>query len=83
MVTTKGDLEFGSSYTIWNSSFRDSFLPQIWKSAHVHPQLKVNPPMRVDKDLRPISLTPILSKGVEWYAREWVMEIVEDLLDPH
>ncbi len=39
--------------------------------------------MRVEKDLRSISLTSILSKGVEWYAREWVMEIVEDLFDPH
>ncbi len=39
--------------------------------------------MRVEKDSRPISLTPVLSKGVEWYVRKWVMEIVEGLLDPH
>ncbi len=39
--------------------------------------------MRVEKDLTPISLTPVLSKGVEWYARKWVMEIVEGLMDPH
>ncbi len=49
----------------WNSSFRDSFLPQIWKSADVRPLPKANPPMRVEKDLRPMLLTPVLSMGVQ------------------
>ncbi len=67
---------------IWNSSFRDAYIPTIWKSGNVAPIPKINPPMRVDKDLRPISLTPVLSKGIEWFARDWVMEIIDDLLDP-
>ncbi len=39
--------------------------------------------MRVEKDLHPISLTPVISKSLEWYLREWIMEIVEELMDPY
>ncbi len=45
---------------IGNSSFRESYVPRLWKSALP----KVQPPMRAEKDLHPISLTPVLSKGV-------------------
>ncbi len=69
--------------TIWNASFRDAYLPEIWKSADVTLLPKVQPPMRVEKDLCPISLTPVISKSLEWYLREWIMEIVEDLKDPY
>jgi len=68
---------------IWNSSLRESFIPEVWKSGDVIPLPKVNPPMRIDKDLRPISLTPVLSKSLEWFIRDWIMDIVNDLLDPH
>ncbi len=44
---------------------------------------KVNPPMRVDKDLQQIFLKPVLSKSIEWYAKEWIMDIIDDMLDPH
>ncbi len=39
--------------------------------------------MRVEKDLRPISLTLMLSKGLEWYARDFKMDVIEDLIDTH
>ena len=39
--------------------------------------------MDVDKDLRPISLTPVLSKCIESYVRDWMLEIVRDSFDPH
>ena len=69
--------------SLWNACFRDGFVPDMWKSADVCPLPKVSPPMIIDKDLRPISLTPCLSKCQEQYAREWIMDIINDILDPH
>ena len=66
---------------IWNSSFRDSYVPQIWKSANTCPLPKKSPPLNLQKDLRPISLTPILSKGIEFYARDWFMGFFNDHID--
>ncbi len=68
---------------IWNSSFRESYVPRLWKSADICPLPKVQPPMRVEKDLLPISLTHALSKGLEWYARDFTMDVIEDLIDTH
>ena len=66
-----------------NSSFREGYVPPLWKAADVCPVPKVPQPRRVDKDLRPISLTPVLSKLAEKHARGWLMEHMEDMLDPH
>jgi exonuclease III len=68
---------------IYNSSFHDSYVPPIWKSANTCPLPKVSPPSDINKDLRPISLTPILSKGIEVYAREWFMEYFKTSIDKH
>ncbi len=38
----------------------------------------VNSPLRVDH-----SLTPVLSKGLEWYVRDFTMGVIEDLIDTH
>lgn len=66
---------------IWNASFRDSYIPAIWKSANTCPLPKVSPPLNIKKDLRPISLTPILSKGIEFFAREWFMNVFRPHID--
>ena len=68
---------------LWNSSFRDSFVPQIWKSANAIPLPKKSPPLNIQKDLRPISLTPILSKGIEFYARDWFMNVFKSQIDEY
>ena len=68
---------------IWNSSFRESFVPQLWKSADIVNIPKVTPPVHIDKDLRPISLTPTLSKGIEHHARKWLGQWLDPALDPH
>ena len=47
---------------IFNASIREGYLPAIWRSAIVIPIPKVNPPRIISKDLRPISLTAVLSK---------------------
>ena len=67
--------------SIFNASFRDGFMPQLWKSANTRALPKVSPPKLIDKDLRPISLTPILSKNIEFYARNWFMDHFKHHLD--
>ena len=66
---------------IYNSSIRESSLSAIWKSATVVPIPKNNPPASVEKDLRPISLTPVLAKGLEFFVFRWLMRLVDYRLD--
>ena len=46
---------------ILNSSYREGRLPPLWKEADVVPVPKQRPVQDINKHLRPISLTPILS----------------------
>ena len=68
--------------SVYNSSLRDDFIPTMWKSADVCPIPKINLPARIDKDLRPVSLTPKLSKCLERFVCTWIMELASDLIDP-
>ena len=45
---------------IFNTSLRDGYVPVLWKSAIICPLAKVNPPTILHKQIRPISLTPVL-----------------------
>ena len=71
----------GPVCSIINSSFRDSYVPNLWKSADVCPLPKVTNPTNVAKDFRPISLTPVLSKIAERFARDLLLENISDSLD--
>ena len=51
--------------SILNSSFAEQKLPSQWKHADVTPLTKVKPVTVVSKHIRPISLTPSLSKVAE------------------
>ncbi|XP_074632723.1 uncharacterized protein LOC141891636 [Acropora palmata] len=51
--------------TILNASFSEQRLPSPWKYADVTPLPKKTPVQNLKKDLRPISLTPCLSKVAE------------------
>jgi hypothetical protein len=51
-----------------NSSFQKHVLPTIWKKANVIPLPKNQTIEEFNKDLRPISLTPTLSKIAEEYV---------------
>ena len=53
---------------ILNSSYREGRLPPLWKEADVGPVPKQRPVQDINKHLRPISLTPILSKIAEEYV---------------
>ena len=49
-----------------------------WKSANVIPVPKANPPNILEKDVRPICLTPIASKTLESIILNMVNEKIED-----
>ena len=68
---------------ILNSSYRESRLPPVWKEADVVPVPKQRPVQDINKHIRPISLTPILSKIVEEYVVDtYVKPAVLSKIDP-
>lgn len=50
---------------IMNASITNGVVPDLWKQADVVPIPKSHPPTSINNDLRPISLTPTLSKILE------------------
>ena len=69
---------------IINSSYREAGLPQSWKCADIVPIPKHKPVQEVNKDLRPISLIPIMSKVAEDYiVDEFVKPAVLRRVDPN
>ena len=56
-------------------------IPALWKTAHVIPLPKKQHPRSIEKDIRPISLTPIVSKIFESIVMKWVDHILEDKID--
>ena len=69
---------------ILNSSYQEASLPQSWRCADIVPIPKQKPVQEVNKDLRPISLTPIISKVAEDYiVDEFVKPAVLRRVDPN
>ena len=67
---------------IMNSSFREGRLPLSWKEADIVPVPQKRPIQDVNKHLRPISITPILSKIAEDYlVHDFVMPAVLKKID--
>jgi hypothetical protein len=67
---------------IINTSYRECSLPPSWKKADVVPIPKQKPIKDVNKHLRPISLTPILSKIAEDHiVQEYVKPAVLKRID--
>ena len=50
---------------LFNTSLQDGVIPALLKTAHVIPLPKKQPPRWIEEDIRPISLTPIVSKIFE------------------
>ena len=68
---------------IINSSFKEQRLPKIWKFDDVSPLPKLKPVEDLKKHLRPISLTPCLSKvAEECVVVDYVKSAVLNVLDP-
>jgi len=51
--------------SIFNASIREGEVPSVWKLAYVVPVPKVCQAKAISTDIRPISLTPTLSKIIE------------------
>lgn len=67
--------------SIFNASVHEGIVPAIWKNANVVPIPKTKPVLSIENDLRPISLTPTLSKLLESFVGQWMLEIIEDKFD--
>ena len=65
----------------FHSSVREGFVPSIWKAANITPVQKSSPPIDVDSDFRPISLTPIISKILESFPYKWLLDSVSKKID--
>ena len=57
---------------IFNQSFSSGVFPKVWKDSHLTPIPKTTP-ITGDGDLRPIALTGCLSKVLEDFAVEWLI----------
>ena len=66
---------------IFNASVRQGKMPMIWKKANVVAVPKANPPTSIEADLRPISLTPTVSKVLESIVGSWILDVVGSQLD--
>jgi len=67
----------GPLCAIFNTLVREGFVPPVWKQANTIPAPKVKPPKSLQSDLRPISLTPTLSKLLESFVGKWILNIIE------
>ena len=61
---------------IFNNSLREGVLPMEWKMANGIPLPKTSPTVSIEKDIRPISLTPIAAKVFESIIMKWVDGII-------
>ena len=68
--------------SIFNSSIREGHFPSLWKCADVLPLGKIPQPRSIDTDLRPISLTAVLSKVLEGFMFNWLASIIMPNIDP-
>ena len=62
---------------IFNSSIRDGHVPSK-KSANLCPLPKKNPPQVIEKDIRPTSLTPIITKELKRFATKWIKDEITE-----
>ena len=84
LVTKRKRRHPGRTITqIINTSFREGRLPSSWKRADVVPVPKQKPVEDINKHLRPISLTPIISKIAEEYiVNAYMKPAVLEQIDP-
>ena len=67
--------------TIFNSSLPSSEVPLIWEDATITPIPKIQPASCED-DVRPISLTTYLSKVLEDFVVNWMIQDIRHKIDP-
>ena len=78
---TSASLLAGPITSIFNASIAQGRVPTLWKSADGLPLPKISNPKSVDSDLRPISLTPVLSKLLEGFVFRWLLNHIKLSID--
>ena len=68
---------------IFNKSLADGRIPIDWKKVHVTPIPKVHQPRSITSDIRPISLTTNISKYLESFIGNIILEHINEKLDPN
>ena len=68
---------------LFNSSVKQQVMPSSWKRADVVVIPKKSHAKSIESDLRPISLTPTLSKILESYYVKWILEKTHDQFDTY
>lgn len=66
--------------TIFNTSLTFRVVPTVWKDSNIMPIPKTQSPAN-EGDIRPILLTPCLSKVLEGFAVTWLIFDVRDKID--
>ena len=67
--------------SIFNASIHEGFVPPLWKCANVTPIPKCFPISDIDSDVRPISFTPIVSKILESFLYNWLLQSIDNHID--
>ena len=62
-------------------SIQERTVPNAWKVADIISIPKINPVKDIEEDLRPISLTAVLSKTMERFVAKWIMSQIRHLID--
>ena len=66
---------------IFNNLLREGVLPTEWKMANVIPLPKTSPPVSIETDMKPISLTSIAAKMFESIIMKRVDETIVGEID--
>ena len=66
-----------------NASIAQGVVPTQWKVARVSPIPKINPPVSIETDLRPISVTSGISKVAEFFISQFFNSHFCQLNDPN
>ena len=67
--------------SIVNASIHELFVPPLWRCANVTLIPKCFPISDIDSDVRPISLTPIVTKFLESFLFNWFLKSIDDHID--
>ena len=67
--------------SLFNASIQQQHVPAVWKDAEVIPIPKISVPADITTDLRPISLTPTLSKICESFVSDWLISSIKNKID--
>jgi hypothetical protein len=68
LLVTLADVLAAPICALINTSIRQGIVPNQWKTARVTPIPKINPPLLIESDLRPISVTSGISKVAESFV---------------